>query len=120
MDDFDGFMIETEHDYEFSVTRLRILMGINYHYYDFGIDNFDLYAGVAIGANSLSTSQKSTQSNWRAQNDNFFHIEENSLQFPIAYRLRGGFKLMIVENIGLNFEVGIGGPTFNMGINYKL
>jgi hypothetical protein len=120
VDNVDGFFLETEHDFSFDVSRLRILLGINYHYYDFGIENVDLYAGVAVGANSLFPSHNSTLANWHPRNVNYYNEAEGDLEFPLSYRLRAGLKYFVNDNLGFNVEVGLGGATFNLGINYKL
>jgi opacity protein-like surface antigen len=120
LDDVNGLILETQRDFSFEVTRIRILAGINYHYYDFAIDNVDLYAGLAIGANSIYASHESNYQGWHPRNDNYFNELDSDLEFPISYRLRGGIRYFLSDKLAVNVEVGIGGPTFNMGINYKL
>jgi hypothetical protein len=120
IDDNSGLNIEQEHNFSFDVTRLRFLVGINYHYYDFNIENVDLYVGFALGANSLYPSFTSTLDGWRPQNVNYYNEVEGDLEFPLAYRLRAGMKYFITDKIGMNLEVGVGGATFNLGLNYKL
>ncbi len=120
LDDVNGIILETERDFSFEVTRLRILAGINYHYYDFGIENVDLYAGLAVGANSLFSSQESDYQGWHPRNRNYYNEAEGDLEFPLSYRIRGGLRYFLTDQFALNVEVGLGGATFNIGLNYKL
>lgn len=120
LDEVGGLIIEQDHDFSFDVSRLRILVGINYHYYDFNIENVDLYVGLAVGANSLYPSYSSTLDGWRPQSRNYYNDGEGDVEFPIAYRVRAGMKYFITDKLGMNIEVGVGGASFNLGLNYKL
>jgi hypothetical protein len=101
---------------EVKLSRTRIQIGFNYHIPDLDSEDLDLYGGMAIGTNSRNVS---------FQSDNeFFDIDQfvtnPFVSFPLSSRLRFGGTYYLQESIGINFEIGTGGPVVGLGIVVKL
>ncbi len=102
--------IETN-NYEYDMKRLRVQMRFNYH---FQIDNpaLDSYFGVGAGTNNR----------FRTTYENGVEIDgELSNLTLLKFSLRAclGMRYYFTDNIGLNAEIGIGGPLVSGGISVK-
>jgi hypothetical protein len=114
----DQFVNET-HDYEFDLTRYRVLVGMQYNISDLEIDNFLFHVGAAVGANEIRFSESSSNPNWRLRDQNYFAIENEDMELPIAFRLNVGFRYFFKNNLVFNFDAALGGPSLSLGLGYK-
>jgi len=96
--------------YKVSVPRFRIVPRFNYHFEQ--SEKIDLYGVFGIGYNGISYKFETSDDFWD-------HIEAKNL-VPISYRLAVGVRFFMSDNIGINFEAGIGGPLLTGGISVKL
>lgn len=108
-----GAPIYTTYDYKVSVPRLRALAKFNAH---FGTsDHFDWYAGAGIGYNH-------TTINFTTNDPSYTDDEALGKTFliPIAARIDFGGRYYFAQNIGVGFEVGLGGgPLASLGLSVK-
>lgn len=91
--------------------RLRVQARFNYH---FDISNPDLDAYIGVGAGTNTRFFKSYE--------NGVEIEESDVQgslIPVSFRIASGMRYYFTENIGLNAEIGLGGPVVSAGLSFK-
>lgn len=95
--------------YETKLSKWRVTAGINWHL--IRTDRLDSYFGVMAGTKKAFTKfntndpDAGTPFNWAV---------------PFALRLHWGSRYFITEAIGLNFELGLGGPLIKGGLTYKI
>jgi hypothetical protein len=89
------------------VSKLRILGRVNYHFQTSEL--FDLYLGMGIGYKK-TTYYDTGNSNYNQT----FNL------FPISMKLAIGVHYYFNETIGINTEVGLGGPLISAGLSVKL
>lgn len=116
---FDGELVSETHDFDFDLTRYRILVGMTYNISDLEIDNFLFHIGAAVGANEIRFSENSSNPNWRLRDQNYFAIDNDDLELPIAFRVNFGFRYFFKNNMIFNFDTAIGGPSLSIGLGYK-
>lgn len=99
--------------YKVSVPRIRALGKFNFH---FGAsEHFDWYCGGGIGYNN-------TQLKFTTNDPSYTENEDlgNIFLIPISGRIDFGGKYYFAPNIGIGFEVGLGGgPLASFGICAK-
>ena len=103
-----------EYEDRASMNRIRVQVGLNYH---FGFSNrmLDGYVGFAAGTNARYWSISTTNP------DSGFEDEaESGALFPVSMRLRLGGRYYFTDNLGLNFELGLGGPVISAGLSIKI
>ena len=83
---------------------------MNYHFV--ATDNLDAYFGVGVGANIRRIGTKTDYPNY---DDN---AVSGSL-IPVSLRVALGTRYYFTENIGLNLELGLGGPFISGGVSVK-
>lgn len=92
--------------YSYAITRnvMRFFPTINFHY---GKDKVDGYSGIGVGFRTSS---------WKFEsNDPDF--DDTSLEgfLPVSFRMFTGLRYFFTENIGANFEFGLGGGGLIQG-----
>jgi hypothetical protein len=95
-----------------SEQRFRLLFGLNYHFDEIENEKFNFYAGFAAGINQRKRVIDVSDS-W---GDAFW---EFYLRSPIAIRARSGIRFFVNQNVGLNLELGAGGPVLRFGVTYR-
>jgi hypothetical protein len=90
--------------------RYRPQIRMNYHFV--ATDNLDAYFGVGVGANIRRIGTKTDYPNY---DDN---AVSGSL-IPVSMRVALGTRYYFTENIGLNLELGLGGPFISGGVSVK-
>ena len=111
--------VSETHDYDFDLTRFRFLVGMMYNISDFEIDNFLFHIGAAVGASEIRFKESSTNPNWRLRDQNYFAIENEDLELPIAFRVNVGFRYFFKNNMVFTFDAALGGPSLSLGLGYK-
>lgn len=99
-----------EHTYRYEDHQFRLMGRLNYHFVN--DENVDIYGGIGAGYRHVrrkaETTDTTTDLDW---------IDE--IFPPVTFRLSLGFRYFFVPNMGVNFEMGIGGGTFfNGGLSY--
>lgn len=92
--------------------RVRIQARFNYH---FDISNPDLDGYIGFGAGSNNRFYK--------YYENGSQIEDGSTTltlFPVSFRFCSGMRYYFTDNIGMNLEIGIGGPVVSGGVSIKI
>ena len=105
--------------YSFNVQRFRVLFGIEYHFFDFDIDKVDLYAGAAIGGNSVRVTYETSDSTWSPRMNNYFMQNNDNLNFPLTARFNAGMRYFFTDHLGANIELSYGGASLSFGMSYK-
>lgn len=100
------------YDNEVKVSRTRLLLGLNYHLDDLKNDQLNLYGGFAVGFNSRRV-------NVQVDDAGIGSFWEGQFAFPLAVRARLGMRYFVTETVGLNFELGAGGPILRFGLTFK-
>ena len=97
--------------YEYDMKRLRIQMRFNYHF-DISNPDLDGYFGVGAGTNNRfrTTFENGTEVDGELSN-------LTVIQF--SARVCVGTRYYFTENIGLNAEIGLGGPLVSGGLSFK-
>ncbi len=97
----------------FTMQRLRVQARMNYHF-ETGNPNFDAYFGVGAGTNNRFR---------KAYENGVEVVDETDLGsltlLPVSMRLCTGFRYYFAQNIGINFELGLGGPVLSGGLSLR-
>lgn len=101
------------YNYERTMNRVRIQARFNYHF-DVSNPNLDAYFGVGAGSNSR----------FRKFYENGVEIADDFSGsglgvIPVSFRLCTGLRYYFTENIGINGEIGLGGPMISAGLSVK-
>lgn len=101
----------TENEYQ--MQRLRVHLRFNYHF-DVSNPMLDAYFGVGAGTNNR----------YRKAYENGVEINDetelgNFTLMPVSLRVCTGLRYYFSQNIGINAEIGIGGPLISAGISAK-
>jgi outer membrane protein W len=107
-----GMYEYVNYDYKLKMSRLRVQVGMNYHL-GFGNENLDPYIGIAAGSNNRTFSTTSND-------PNYVNESLSGTLLPVSMRLRAGMRFYFTENIGINFEIGLGGPVLSGGLSVRL
>ncbi|MBC7413283.1 MAG: outer membrane beta-barrel protein [Bacteroidia bacterium] len=99
--------VTTTNTYNDAIIKQRALLRMAIHFGE--SDKFDPY--MCFGAGYKGSKFSSTY-NGAGTSVTFNFI-------PVAIRIGGGFRYFFTENIGLNAEVGIGGPLVQGGLSVK-
>lgn len=108
----DTWSSETN-SYKYTMQRVRAQVRLNYHF-DISSPDFDSYIGVGAGTNNR----------FRKTLENGVDItgEDGLANFtllPFSMRVALGARYYFTDNIGLNMEIGIGGPVISGGLSFK-
>ena len=108
----DGSLYRT-YNGELNMNRLRVQLRFNYHFVS--TENLDVYTGVGAGSNSRFWKVKSTDPEF---NNDWISTGSRTI-LPVSMRLAVGMRYYFTPNIGLNAEIGIGGPLVSAGVSFK-
>jgi hypothetical protein len=94
--------------------RVRAQLRFNYHF-NITNPNVDSYIGVGAGTNNR----------FRSTLENGVDITENDgisnfTLVPFSIRVAAGLRYYFTANIGINAEIGIGGPVISGGLSIRL
>ncbi|MFK8046703.1 MAG: outer membrane beta-barrel protein [Crocinitomicaceae bacterium] len=106
----NGSVVET-YDLDSYARRFRMHLRLNYHFIN--EDNFDAYVGVGGGTNTRSFGYNTDYPNYEEGDSG------TGALIPFSMRFALGSRYYFTDNIGLNLEIGIGGPVVSGGISFK-
>ncbi len=108
-DSFDD--IET--DVDSKNRRLRVQVRFNYHF-DVSNPNLDAYMGIGAGSNTR----------FRTRYENGVEVDDNDAAdyeiIPVSFRICTGMRYYFSPKIGVNAELGLGGPLVSFGVSFRL
>jgi len=107
----DGSLYRTYHGTG-TMNRIRIHLRFNYHFVS--TDKLDVYTGVGAGSNTRIWAFKSNDPDFNED-----RVSTTGTLLPVSMRLAIGTRYYFTENIGLNAEIGIGGPLVSAGVSFK-
>lgn len=102
--------IETN-QYEYDMKRLRLHLRFNYHF-DISNPQLDGYLGLGAGTNNRF---RTTYVNGVEEEDDLGDL----VLIPFTMRVCVGTRYYFTDNIGINAELGIGGPIISGGLSFK-
>lgn len=106
--------IDYTNHYERKMSRVRIQARFNFH---FPVKNkrLDMYGGIGIGSNAKyrNTFVNGVKTEDR---DGFW---SGFPTIPISMRTCWGFRYYFSKFVGMNFEIGIGGPLISTGVSSR-
>ena len=107
----DSTEVPYDYSFELKAPRIRTLVKLNYH---FAVNKHtDWYTGIGIGYNSTRV-KLNTDAPYIKDYDIL------SLYFlPLSMRINFGFNYYFTKNIGVNAEIGLGGPLGSVGLSAK-
>lgn len=94
--------------------RFRGLIGLNYHLDDLDNEKLNIYGGMALGYNYRKYDITLDE---YGLVDDFW---QTNIDFPLAFRARAGLRYFLNENVGLNVEIGLGGPIMRLGLTGRI
>lgn len=100
--------------YERKMNRVRIQARFNFHF-PVKSKRLDMYGGIAIGSNA---KYRSTFVNG-VKTDDKSGFWDGFPTLPISMRTCWGFRYYFSKFVGMNFEVGIGGPLISTGVSSR-
>lgn len=103
--------IETN-QYEYDMKRLRVQVRLNYH---FDISNPDLDGYFGVGAGTNNRFRNTYENGTKTDND---ELSDLTL-LPFSARICVGTRYYFTDNLGLNLELGLGGPVVSGGLSLK-
>ena len=107
--DGNGGTIERTYDYKVSRPKIVGLARFNFHF--FTDENVDAFFGVGAGYRTTT---------WKYETNDPSGFDEELKGFnPIGFRLAVGSRYFFTDNIGANFEIGLGGPLLSLGASVK-
>ena len=102
--------IYKSYDSKLAMQRYRVQLRMNYHFLT--EDKVDAYVGFGAGTNIRRYVYKTDMPNA----DEF--SEAGSL-LPFSMRIALGVRYYFTNNIGLNSEIGLGGPLVSLGLSVR-
>lgn len=109
-----GLPIYNVHHYELTLNRTRIQARINFHI-PVKSKRLDWYGGLAFGSNAMKTTLKRDGQ----KTDNVDDVQPRFHYLSISARTSLGFRYYPTKFVGINFELGIGGPIFTTGVSTR-
>ena len=103
----------TVNENEYKMNRLRIQARFNYH---FEVNNPNLDAYLGIGAGSNNRFRKAYENGVEVTDDADLG---NLTLLPVSFRFCTGLRYYFTENIGMNAEIGLGGPLISAGLSLR-
>jgi len=104
-------MWETDtYNYKYTRNKIRVSARVNYHFVS--TDAVDAYVG--FGAGYKHKINKFTSSDPNAED-----LEGALNLIPVAVRICIGTRFFFTDNIGINLELGLGGPLMSGGLTLK-
>jgi len=101
---------EGGYDYKIFAQRYRPQLRMNYHFVS--TDALDAYFGFGAGGNIRNIGYESTEPGYSGEN-------ATGALIPISLRIALGMRYYFTDNIGINTEIGLGGPTLSAGLSIK-
>ncbi|MDX1350309.1 MAG: outer membrane beta-barrel protein [Putridiphycobacter sp.] len=90
--------------------RFRFHVRANYHFVQ--DENFDAYVGFGAGTNNRTYG-------YITDFPNYDNESVGLALFPASARIALGARYYFAQNIGLNIELGLGGPLVSAGVSLK-
>lgn len=110
-----GTYTYTTNEYKRTMQRLRVQLRFNYHF-DISTPNLDAYFGVGAGTNNRF---RKLYTNGKEDNDDIDLDLGNFTVIPFSMRICTGMRYYFTENIGMNAEIGLGGPLISAGLSFR-
>lgn len=104
-------VVDSTYFIQVNMQRFRFHANVKYHF--FVGEKVDTYVGFGLGLNSRKYAIDSSYPN----------LDKQSLfatLVPVSARFDLGVRYFFTKNIGLNFEMGIGGPIMSAGLTVKI
>jgi len=89
------------------VNKIRILARFNYHFA--ATRTIDPYGSIGLGYKRTTLYDSSVNG-----------INETFNLIPISFKMAVGMRVYLTDLVGLNFELGLGGPLLTGGLNIKI
>ncbi len=101
------------HQDEQLMRRIRFQGRFNYHF-DISNPNLDAYFGIGAGTNNRFRKY------WVDNVQQSASALNNITLLPISMRICTGIRYYFTPNIGINAELGLGGPVLSAGLSIKV
>jgi len=112
--DYTNYGVNSD-NFSTDITRLNIGVRALFHYANSG--RLDMYSGVRLGTTIWGVS---VEGDIEGYDFNDYILFDNGTNFATQFILFG-FRGYFTENLGANFEIGIGAPHFlSAGLTYRL
>ncbi len=98
------------YDSKLAMQRYRVQLRMNYHFLT--EDKVDAYIGFGAGTNIRRYVYKTDM-------PNAGEFSESGSLLPFSLRLALGVRYYFTNNIGLNSEIGLGGPLVSLGVSFR-
>ena len=98
---------------ELAMKRIRVQLRFNYHFVS--TNKMDAYVGIGAGSNTRIWSVTNTDPNYQ-----FEKGQISGTLLPFSMRAAVGLRYYFIPNLGLNAEIGIGGPLVSAGVSVKI
>lgn len=98
---------------ELAMKRIRVQLRFNYHF--ISTNKMDAYVGIGAGSNTRIWSVTNTDPNYQ-----FEKGKVKGTLLPFSMRAAVGLRYYFIPNLGLNAEIGIGGPLVSAGVSVKI
>ncbi|MBC7390149.1 MAG: hypothetical protein H7329_13110 [Opitutaceae bacterium] len=104
----------------YTFSKLRVYLRYAYHMIQ--KDKIDFYLHAGIGASIWSPNQIKIEEVNSASNGYTTSVKyvEVKNAVPIGFRTGIGFRYLFTKNIGLNVDLGLGGPLLTAGLTLRL
>ncbi len=99
---------------EYSMQRIRLMARINFHF-DTGNPALDAYFGLGVGTNNRFWKHYTNGAKQPVASG-----ESSSTLIPVSARICTGLRYYFSPNVGVNMELGLGGPMISAGISCKI
>ena len=107
----DGTLFD-QFDVNYSMTRIRAHFRFNYHYLN--KRHIDMYSGVGVGYNTRIHKVTTDVLNFRDLSGSY------AFAYPFSARLTvWGMRVYPHPNVGINMEIGLGGPLVSAGLSAR-
>ncbi len=106
----------TTNNAERLMQRIRLQARFNFHF-DISNPNLDGYFGVGVGTNNRF---RKYWLNGVEVNDVYTSALSNLTLIPVSLRICTGLRYYFNPNVGMNMEMGLGGPLLSAGVSVKI
>lgn len=103
------------YSFERSMQRIRVQARINFHF-DISNPNLDAYFGVGVGTNNRI---RKYYENEVEVTDDLTDLGGKFTLIPVSMRICTGLRYYFTPNIGINMELGLGGPMISGGASIR-
>ena len=103
--------VHSTYDYKYTTSRIRLQARFNYHFVE-DDDHLDAYFGVGAGTNFRRYAEDTDMPNYE-------EFQAIGTLLPVSMRVALGVRYYFTDNIGLNAEIGVGGPVMSFGVSFK-